>query len=38
MTHVWLVPGMVDAYSTEMPVTALRERCGTPLNGSGTGL
>ena len=38
MTHVWLVPGMVDAYSMEMPVLALRKRYGTPLNGSGTGL
>ena len=38
MTHVWLVPGMVDAYSMEMPVLALRKRYGTPLNGTGTGL
>ena len=38
MTHLWLVPGMVDAYSMEMPVTALRKRYGTPLNGTGTGL
>ncbi|MFL5780430.1 MAG: hypothetical protein ACJ760_03880 [Thermoleophilaceae bacterium] len=38
MTHVWLVPGMVDAFSMEMPVVALRTRYGTPLNGSGTGL
>jgi hypothetical protein len=38
MTHLWLVPGMVDAYSMEMPVLALRKRYGTPLNGSGTGL
>jgi hypothetical protein len=38
MTHLWLVPGMVDAYSMEMPVVALRERFRTPLNGTGTGL
>jgi hypothetical protein len=38
MTHLWLVPGMVDAYSMEMPTVALRKRFGTPLNGTGTGL
>jgi hypothetical protein len=38
MTHLWLVPGMVDAYSMEMPATALSKRYGTPLNGTGTGL
>jgi hypothetical protein len=38
MTHVWLVPRMVDAYSMEMPVTALSKRYGTPANGTGTGL
>jgi hypothetical protein len=38
MTHVWLVPGMVDAFAMEMPVTALRKRFGTPIKGTGTGL
>ena len=38
MTHLWLVPGMVDAYSMEMPVAALTKRYGTPPNGTGTGL
>jgi hypothetical protein len=38
MTHLWLVSGMVDAYSMEMPVAALSKRYGTPLNGTGTGL
>ncbi|HKP90649.1 MAG TPA: hypothetical protein VJT75_11845 [Thermoleophilaceae bacterium] len=38
MTHLWLVPGMVDAYSMEMPVAALSKRYGTPADGTGTGL
>jgi hypothetical protein len=38
MTHLWLVPGMVDTYSMEMPVAALSKRYGTPPNGTGTGL
>jgi len=38
MSHVWLVPGMLNAFSMEMPTAELTRLYGTPANGTGTGL
>jgi hypothetical protein len=38
MTHIWLLPRLVDAFSMELPAAALARTYHTPLNGTGAGL
>ena len=37
MTHLWLLPGLRDGFSMEMPARKLNRRYGIPADGSGTG-